>query len=426
LVTGFDIIFLWVARMVMAGLEFMGDGEVKASLTDAEIAERIPFKDIYMTGLIRDPKGRKMSKSLGNSPDPLDLIKKFGADGLRFGIVSIAPSGQDILFSEDRIEIGRHFCNKLWNACRFRQMSGSDESDNSLELILKRIDGKQLDTYDCWILGRLIEVTGEVEKAFARFDMPGYAELIYGFFWNDYCDWYVEASKAKLRDADRSKTVLAVIDFVLRQSLLLMEPLIPFITEELWHGMGFGSEESLIQATQLPTSVALASILREAGIVLDEKALPQVESIKELITSARSLKAEYHVGSKRDVRIVYLSDNATDRALVAQELNTIKGLIPADTIDFVETAPEGMPAAVTKIGTLYLDLLSAIDVEAERERLGKELAKLDKGIVAGESKLSNSKFVDNAPPAVVEGARKQLEETKAKAAELKRLLASLG
>ncbi|HSH08868.1 MAG TPA: valine--tRNA ligase, partial [Oceanipulchritudo sp.] len=164
LVTGFDIIFLWVARMVMAGLEFMG--EEKKALSNEEIARRIPFSDVYINGLIRDAKGRKMSKSLGNSPDPLELIKRFGADGLRFGIVNIAPSGQDILFSEDRIEVGRNFCNKLWNAARFRQMNGEVGDNSSVEAILARIEPAQLSAYDHWILSRLVETTAEVERCF--------------------------------------------------------------------------------------------------------------------------------------------------------------------------------------------------------------------------------------------------------------------
>jgi valyl-tRNA synthetase len=426
LVTAFDIIFLWVARMVMAGLEFRG--EAKESLTDEEIAARVPFRDVCMTGLIRDDKRRKMSKSLGNSPDPLDLIAKYGADGLRFGIVSIAPSGQDILFSEERIEIGRNFCNKLWNACRFRLMSGPAMAgiDATLEKIIERVDPAQLDAYDHWILGRLVATTKQIEDAFGRFEMPQYAEALYGFFWSDYCDWYVEASKAKLRDEATRDSVLAVIDLVLRQSLLLLEPLVPFITEELWHGLGFGGPDELIQDTQLPTASGLAAALKAGGVSLDAEALNAIESVKELITKARALKAEYNVANKRDVTLCFVGENAAASALVSKERTTILSLIPAGELNIVDDAPEAMPAAVTKLGTVYLDVASSIDIGAERDRLSKELAKLEKGIQAGEAKLSNDKFVNNAPAAVVEGAKAQLAETKAKHAEITRLLESLG
>jgi len=180
LVTGPDIIFFWVARMIMAGLEFMRPG--------APLEQRIPFNNVYFTGIIRDQQGRKMSKSLGNSPDPLDLIDKYGADGLRFGIISIAPQGQDIRFQEDRIESGKNFCNKLWNACRFRQMSGPSGDNSSLAAILARLVPAQFDADDHAILGRLLATTGEVERCFREFEFSAAVQALYGFFWNDFCD----------------------------------------------------------------------------------------------------------------------------------------------------------------------------------------------------------------------------------------------
>ncbi|MCC5806777.1 MAG: valine--tRNA ligase [Opitutales bacterium] len=422
LVTGFDIIFLWVARMVMAGLEFMG--ESKKTLTDAEIAERLPFRDVFMTGLIRDDKRRKMSKSLGNSPDPLNLVDKFGADGLRFGIVNIAPSGQDILFSEDRVEIGRNFCNKLWNACRFRQMSGSPGDNGGLDAILARIDPERLDSYDKWILSRLVEATAAIEGAFARFEMHAYPKELYEFFWSDYCDWYIEASKTKLRGGEGQATTLAVLDLIIRQTLLLAEPIIPFITEELWGGLGYrGEGQRFLQDTRIPTAEELSAALRAHGVEAGGAAA-EVSRVKDVIARARALKSEYNVASRRDVRFVGLAE-PTDRAVLEPHHETLLSLIPAGSIDWVDAAPEGMPAAVTALGTLYLDLASAIDVAAEKERLTKELEKLDKGIRAGRGKLENPGFVNNAPPAVVEGARKQLAETEGRKAELERLLASL-
>ncbi len=174
LVTGPDIIFFWVARMIMAGLEFTHPGE--------PLERRIPFKNVYFTGIIRDQQGRKMSKSLGNSPDPLDLIAKYGADGLRFGIVSIAPQGQDIRFQEDRIEGGKNFCNKLWNACRFRQMSGEMGDNSSTAAILQRIDATKFDADDHAILTRLLSTTREVDRCFTEFEFSAAVQALYGFF----------------------------------------------------------------------------------------------------------------------------------------------------------------------------------------------------------------------------------------------------
>ena len=218
LVTGPDIIFFWVARMIMAGFEWMGE---------------LPFRNVYFTGIIRDKQGRKMSKSLGNSPDPLDLIAKFGADALRFGVMRSAPLGQDILFDEKNVELGRNFCTKLWNAARFRQMQGGE--------VEGEIDPALLTSDDKWILLRLDAAIGEVSQALDEYRFSDAAQALYRFFWSEYCDWYLEASKASLNgdDAARKANTLAVIDFVLGHALRLFHPFLPFITEELWHGLGY-------------------------------------------------------------------------------------------------------------------------------------------------------------------------------------------
>lgn len=421
LVTGFDIIFLWVARMVIAGLEFMG--EEKAKLDSEELQKRIPFKDVYITGLIRDAKGRKMSKSLGNSPDPLDLIKRFGADGLRFGIVNIAPSGQDILFSDDRIEVGRNFCNKLWNAARFRQMNGGSEGSGSMGSILERLRSARLSVYDHWILLRLCEVTEEVERCFDRFEMHAYPHALYEFFWSDYCDWYVEASKSRLKEEDTRSSVLAVQDAVMRQFLLLLEPIAPFITEELWSSLGFG-EDCLIGEEIIPSGQKLREAIETTVGQLESSASAEVNGVKELVTRIRAMKAEYGVASRRDVPTLFLGDPSALEFL-NRHRSTILSLSQAASIESVEERPQGMPAAVAGLGTVFLDLAAAIDVQAERERLGKELAKLEKGIKAGQAKLNNPRFVESAPEAVVNGAREQLASTQSKYDEIQRLLKSL-
>lgn len=424
LVTGFDIIFFWVARMIMAGLELYGDD--KPALTDDEIAARIPFKHVFIHGLIRDEKGRKMSKSLGNSPDPLDLIDQFGADGLRFGICNIAPSGSDILFSEERIQIGRNFCNKLWNAARFRQMSapeGASTPDNSsLEAIRTRIDPALLDDYDQWILARLGNVTREVASCFSGYDLAPLTHLIYGFFWGDFCDWYVEASKGKLRGADAQRDhCLAIQDLVLRQVLQLANPVIPHITEELWQGLGYAAGATYIQDAVIPSSDALLG-----DLPLDAQAVERVAQLQELISQARALKAKYNLANKRDVAVFYAAEGyAAD--VIAANIGLIQTLAGIGSLERIGDRPaDSLPASVTPLGTLYLDLSSSIDVAAEKTRLTKELAKLDQLVAAGEAKLKNPKFVDSAPAQVVEGARKQLAETTEKRNETRRILESLG
>ena len=236
LVTGPDIIFFWVARMIMAGYEFMGD---------------LPFRNVYFTGIIRDKLGRKMSKSLGNSPDPLELIGKYGADALRFGTMRSAPLGQDVLFDEKDVELGRNFCNKLWNACRFRQMQGGE--------VQGEIDPRLLTSDDKWILLKLDQAIREITAAFEEYRFNEATQTLYRFFWSEYCDWYVEASKAVLstqhaphtteQEARRANT-LAVIDFVLSHTLRLFHPFLPFITEELWHGMGYHDDMPVARAAR--------------------------------------------------------------------------------------------------------------------------------------------------------------------------------
>ena len=419
LVTGFDIIFFWVARMIMAGLELYG--EDKQSLTDDEIARRIPFKDIFIHGLIRDEKGRKMSKSLGNSPDPLELIEKYGADGLRFGVCDIAPSGSDILFSEERIQIGRNFCNKLWNAVRFRQMSGPMSDNSSLEAILSRIHTDLFDDYDHWIIGRLTQVTADLEKCFANYELAPLTHQIYAFFWGDFCDWYVEASKGKLKgDEELRDNCLAVQDLVIRQVLQLANPIIPHITEELWKGLGYDEVVPYIQNTTLTLALTLGE-----RVPVDPDSIRRVTQLQELISQARALKAQYNLASKRDVAVFYGAEGsaATVIAQNAKLVQTLAGLGSLEPIG--EKSSDGLPATVTPLGSLYLDLSSSIDVEAEKARLTKELAKLDKLVAAGEGKLKNQKFVDSAPTHVVEGARKQLAETTEKRDEIKRILETL-
>jgi valyl-tRNA synthetase len=364
-----------------------------------------------------------MSKSLGNSPDPLDLINAYGADGLRFGIVSIAPQGQDIRFQEDRIESGKNFCNKLWNACRFRQMSGEAGDNASLSTILARLSPEKFDADDHAILQRLLATTREVERCFAEFEFSAAVQALYGFFWNDFCDWYVEVSKSKLQEADTKATCLAIQDMVLRQTLLLLHPFIPFITEELWHQLGYGPEGSFIADVQISNAAQISEAAGLHGVVLNAAAAATIEALKELVSKARALKADHNLASRRDVKFFLI---AADREWQTVEGNLAKltRMCGAASLERREQV-DGAPAAVTALGTLYLDLASTVDAGAEKVRLSKELDQLSKHIAGTEARLSNEAFVSKAPPAVLDGARKQLADQKAKRGELERLLKSL-
>ncbi|HYK24600.1 MAG TPA: valine--tRNA ligase, partial [Candidatus Acidoferrum sp.] len=282
LVTAPDIIFFWVARMIIAGLEF------KPGKSD-RVEDNITFRDVYFTGLIRDKLGRKMSKSLGNSPDPLELIDKYGADGLRFGLMRIAPRGQDIRFDEKQIEEGRNFATKLWNVARFRQMHGPSDA-------APRIDNQTLSIYALELIARLNETIDAVEAAYREYQFNTVAQRLYDFVWSDYCDWFVETAKTEIfsEDEAKKKSALAVMDFVLSATLRLLHPFMPHITEELWSLLGLGSDS--IQFAVLPEKIAL----NDVSDVVGKREL--VSAIYETIQAGRNLRAESKLPSNRKIR----------------------------------------------------------------------------------------------------------------------------
>ncbi|HKB57490.1 MAG TPA: valine--tRNA ligase [Lacunisphaera sp.] len=413
LVTGPDIIFFWVARMIMAGLEFVRPGE--------PLERRIPFKNVYFTGIIRDASGRKMSKSLGNSPDPLDLITKYGADGLRFGIVSIAPQGQDIRFQEDRIESGKNFCNKLWNACRFRQMSGDMVDNSTLGAITVRLEPAKFDADDHAILAQLLTTTRTVDRCFAEFEFSAAVQALYGFFWNDFCDWYVEVSKTKLQDPATKANCLAIQDLVLRQTLLLLHPFTPFITEELWHLLGYGTAGAFLMRD---TNIENASQIAGREVKLDTAAAAQVEQLKAVVSQMRAFKAEHgEAASKASEFVVETTD--VHWAVLKANLSKLKRMMGATAINRGAMSSDA-PAIVTAFGSWNLIKQLKGDPAAEKVRLKKELEAIAKHIAGTEARLNNKAFTDKAPAAVLDGAKKQLSDQLAKQAELKRLLAALG
>ena len=409
LVTGPDIIFFWVARMIMAGFEWMGG---------------MPFKNVYFTSIIRDKQGRKMSKSLGNSPDPLDLIAKFGADGLRFGMMRSAPLGQDVLFDEKNVELGRNFCTKLWNAARFRQMHAGETEGEIVPALLTNDDK--------WILLRLDAAIREVSLALDEYRFSDAAQALYRFFWSEYCDWYLEASKASLgRDLGSKKedlgsetggasdflnpkssflnpgmaaNTLAVMDFVFAHTLRLFHPFIPFITEELWQSMGFTADLPEDQGGKTimfaPWPKAFTPEEREF-FVLDASDEEFAAAKHSVVESGRGLRRDGNIASNKRVRFVL----RPAAGLPAHECNVLRLLLNAEPLDLVDaawSAPKGTPVAITPLGELFLPLEGLIDIAAERERLTKEIAKVEDELAKVRAKLSNPSFAGKVPAAVLD------------------------
>jgi valyl-tRNA synthetase len=401
LVTAPDIIFFWVARMILAGLEF------KPGKSESDEGN-IPFRHVYFTGLIRDKQGRKMSKSLGNSPDPLELIDKYGADGLRFGLMRIAPSGQDIRYDEKQIEEGRNFATKLWNVARLRQMHGPSSPE-------AKIDDGQLSIYAIEVLGRLNETIDAIEAAFREYQFNAAAQRIYDFVWSDYCDWFVEAAKTEIFGGDdaRKKSALAVMDFVLSAVLRLLHPFMPHITEELWSLLGFGKDS--IQFAPLPKPLGLGDVDLAGKRKL-------AVSIYETVQAGRNLRAEAKISSNQKVQFILRADKKE----IMREIPTIARLLNAEDfkLDPRYKSEPGIPMAVTPLGEIFLATGSA-DKAAERERLGKEIAKIENQLRMMDDKLKNTSFVDRAPAAVVDEHRKRLKDLSAQLAKLKQAMEGL-
>jgi valyl-tRNA synthetase len=396
LVTAPDIIFFWVARMIIAGLE------LKPSKSE-KIKDNIPFRHVYFTGLIRDKLGRKMSKSLGNSPDPLELIDKYGADGLRFGLMRIAPSGQDIRFDEKQIEEGRNFATKLWNVARFRQMHGPSDP-------APKIGDENLSIYAVEVLARLNEAIDATEAAYREYHFNTVAQRLYDFIWSDYCDWFVEAAKTEIfgEVEANKKSALAVMDLVLSAILRLLHPFMPHITEELWSLLGFG--EGSIQFAAQPQKIGLD----EVEDVPRERQL--VSAIYQTVQAGRNLRAESKLPSNKRIDFIL----RTDEKSIPEYILTLTRLLNAErvTLDRKYQAPAGAPVAVTPLGEIFLTN-AGTDTARERERLEKEIARIESEVRTVEAKLQNKSFIERAPAAVVEEHRRRLKEFTAQLAKLK-------
>jgi valyl-tRNA synthetase len=406
LVTAPEILFFWVARMIMAGFEYMGE---------------MPFKNVYFTGIVRDDKGRKMSKSLGNSPDPLALMAKYSADALRFGVMRSAPLGQDVLFDEQHVELGRNFCTKLWNACRFRQMQGGASQGE--------IEPRLLDSDDKWILLRLDKAIREITESLNCYKFNEAAQTLYRFFWSEFCDWYLEASKAVFygSDAAQKANTNAVIDFVLSHTLRLFHPFLPFITEELWHGLGYHEEMPERQGGKTIMNAPWPKPFDHDFLnhySLDESDERFTQAKYDLITAGRNLRREGNIQSSKRVKFV-LKPVAE---ISAHEREVFKILLNAESLDVNPSyaPPKGTPVTGGPLGEIYLPLEGLIDPAAEKTRLTKEKEKATDELDKVKQKLANPAFTEKVPPAVLEEHKKRLADWESKLAQIQRALEALG
>jgi valyl-tRNA synthetase len=388
LVTAPDIIFFWVARMIMAGLEFMDD---------------IPFKDVYFTGIIRDIKGRKMSKSLGNSPDPLVLVEKYGADALRYGVMLIAPQGQDILFSDERLEVGRNFMNKVWNASRFILMNIDDDSILEQDFVPEK---NTLTLADEWILIRLKKTIGKVDKSLKRFRFDEVARIIYDFVWSDYCDWYIELIKDRLykKSAEEKQTALSVAIYVLKNILKILHPYAPFITEEIYQHLKSASEPDII-VSDWPKIKYRSS---------DPHAEETFEIVQKMITALRTARSEMNIPPSVQLNLIVRgNDDQLPLKLIQNEslAEYVKNLVKVADIRIAQDGERPHPASTIIVhGTeFFIPLEGLIDVKAEKQRLEKEINRLKGLLKSISAKLTNQNFLEKAPRNVI--AKEQEKET---------------
>ncbi len=382
LVTGPDIIFFWVARMIITGYEFMGD---------------LPFKDVYFTSILRDKTGQKLSKSLGNSPDPFELFDEYGTDAVRFGVMLMAPQGLDVLFSKDRLEIGRNFMNKLWNACRFIKMNLDKESDASLQL-----NFNDLDLPEQWIISKLSKMVKEYNKQLDRFHFNEAAKHLYEYTWNDFCDWYVEIAKTRFYGKDKIKAKMAKLVSLkcIRTVLILLHPYSPFITEELWTHFKHKDSSDLIIFPWITDEP-----------FRNKSAEKDMEMLKEVITSIRSIRSRMNVSPAKYSDLVIRCESSKevflkDHSDLLQSLGRIKKISMGKTIK----KPNQSATAVTGGIELYIPLGGLVNLDEEKARMNKRSKEINRLLSGINSKLSNKNFLNRAPEFVIEKERCNLEK----------------
>ena len=429
LITAPDIIFFWVARMIMANMEFMKGTPNRDGKPRKKDDDLIPFRDVYFTSIIRDEQGRKMSKSLGNSPDPLDVIDQYGADALRFTIAYLSPLGQDVLFASEKCDLGRNFANKIWNAGRFLLMNKKEiiGDDN---VSLDKLSMEYLDLADRWILSRLNHAIKSFNTSLDQFHVNEATKLIYEFIWHDFCDWYVEMVKTRFYGNEPKEVKTAVVTralWIFDQALRLLHPMMPFISEELWQNLTDRKGHSLVRAAFPSVNEHDINVTVEDELNFVIKVVEAVRNIRGELNVAPSKQIEVHMhlhgelGEKLAVDVNYFQGllSYIDRLCRATTVPTW----PRESEKFER--PKASASAVVDGTEIYVPLIGIIDLDAERKRLDKEIARLQ-GLIDGiERKLTNESFVAKAPRDVVEKEREKQRNVTLNMEKLKANLVAL-
>ncbi len=393
LVTGYDIIFFWVARMIFSG---------------CEQTKKPPFHTVLIHGLVRDAQGRKMSKSLGNGIDPLEMIDQFGCDALRFNLITGNSPGNDMRFYTERCEAMRNFSNKIWNASRFLLMNLTIDQCALPE---------QLELEDKWILSKLNDVIRDVTANMESYELGVAAQKLYDFIWDNFCDWYIELTKARLNGEDEAAKVQAqqVLCYVLTQILKLLHPFMPFITEEIWQALPHEGDYLMLQDWP---------VYDEKFCFADEERA--MELVMDAIKAIRARRSEMNVPPSKKAELTVVTQ---EQAVFTTGIPFLKRLANASEVTVTADAPadvNGLVSVVTSAAKLYIPLAELVDLDAERARLAKEIEKAEKYLAGIEKKLSNEKFVSKAPEAVVQRERDNMEKTRALIAQLRDSAAALG
>ncbi|MFQ5823413.1 MAG: valine--tRNA ligase [bacterium] len=408
LVTGPDIIFFWVARMVMMGLEFMGD---------------IPFHDVYFNGIIKDAQGRKMSKSLGNGIDPLEMVEKYSADAVRFSLLVLSAEGQDINLSENDFEIGRNFSNKLWNAFRFLWMNieETDLKHGNLEFVRKALEENALDLSDRWILSRFQKTIRKVSRGLEQFKFHEATDAIYSFFWREYCDWYLELIKHRLYNKDESevkKIALGVAVIVMKGILQMLHPFIPFITEELW---------MKIRTERDPESIMISNWPSECRAFINDSVENDLDIIQNVIGAIRNIRGEMNIPPNKTANVIISGPNGKYLNLIKSYKEYFEHLAKIDQLECKNKTKKPKKAASSVVNNLeiFLPLKGLIDFKVEKARLRKEISRIEKQLEALNTKLQSQDFLNKAPKEIITREKKKKSDFESNLVKLKSNLQSL-
>ena len=392
LVTGYDIIFFWVARMIFSGVEHMGE---------------TPFKTVYIHGLVRDAQGRKMSKSLGNGIDPLEVIDQYGADALRFTLATGNSPGNDMRFSDERVQASRNFCNKIWNASRFIQMNLTIDKDKAVQL------PADLALEDKWIVSKFNTLVADVTRNIDQYELGLAASKLNDFIWENFCDWYIEIAKTRLQTGDEN--VQKVLCYVLSGAMQLLHPFMPFITETIWQALPH--EGPSVMVSSWPEYDEKLNFSVEEA---------QMESLMDAVRAIRNRRAEMNVPPSKKAKVLILTEKKDTFSAGAGFFPKLAYASEIELIDAVPADAAKMASVVTGDAQIYMPMGDLIDFEAERARLGKEKSKVEGDIDFVMKKLNNPKFVDKAPEKVVAAEREKADKLREHLAKLEESIAALG